>query len=118
VVFEQAVRLFQLLLEFGAALVGDFAQHAHRALELAGGHFVEVDVVLLEQAVQVGHLGHHADAADDGKRRGDDLVRHAGHHVATARRHAVDAHGELELALLQAGELGGGEAVVRHCSAG
>jgi hypothetical protein len=40
--------------------------------------------------VKVRQLRKHADRADDGERRGDDVIRDAGHEISAARRHFVD----------------------------
>src|SRR4051812_41591197 len=115
---EELVRVLELLLELAATALADLAEHAHGPLELARSHLLEVDVVLLQQAVEVGHLRDHPDRSDDRERRRDDAVGHAGYHVAAARRDAVDADGDRDRALAQAHQLGGGEAVVRHGAPG
>ncbi len=43
-----------------------------------------------------------------------DLVRHTSHHVAAARRHLIDSHGELDVTIAQALQLGSGQAVTMH----
>src|SRR5439155_6722683 len=43
----------------------DLAEHADRSLERAGGHLLEVDVVLLEQAVKGWHLRDDSVRSDD-----------------------------------------------------
>src|SRR5258705_13685800 len=63
---EEQVRVLQLLLELLPALLGDLPEDADRALELSGAHLLEVDVVLLQQAMHGGHLRAHADRPDDG----------------------------------------------------
>ncbi len=51
------------------------------------------------------------------ERRRQDLVRDAGHHVATARRHLVDGHGQRDVLVPQPLQLGGGQAVTMHHAA-
>ncbi|MNH25830.1 hypothetical protein D3C79_858500 [compost metagenome] len=78
---------------------------------------LELDVVLFQQLVEVRQLGYHPDGADDGEGRRQDLVCHTGHHVAAARRHLVDGHGELDVPVPQALQLGGREAIAVHHTA-
>ncbi|MNE61915.1 hypothetical protein D3C80_1571620 [compost metagenome] len=80
---------------------------------------LEFDIVLFQQLVEVWQLGYHPDGADDGEGGCQDLIRHAGHHVAAAGRHLVDGHGELDVSVAQALQLGGREAIaVHHATAG
>ena len=69
--------VLELAAEMLAPLRRDLAQDRDRALELAGGHLLEVDLVLLQEPVEVRHRGDDADPADDGERRGDDAVGRA-----------------------------------------
>src|SRR2546430_9366837 len=50
---EELVGVFELLLELLQSLLSDLAEHADGPLELAGGHLLEVDLVLLQQAMEV-----------------------------------------------------------------
>src|SRR4051794_17736357 len=111
---EQMVRVLELLLELLAAALGDFTEHAHRPLELAGGHLLEVDVVLLQESMEVRHLRDDSDRSDDGEGRRQDLIRDARHHVAAARGDPIDADGDLDRLVAKAHELRGGETVMRH----
>src|SRR5208337_3646208 len=58
---ERFVGGVELAAEMLAACGRDLAQHRHRALPLAGRHFLEVDLVLLEEPVQVRHRRDDAD---------------------------------------------------------
>ena len=80
-----------------------FTRHAERAVQLnpalsvllgLAGAQLEVDALLVEPPVEVGHLRQHADGADDGKGCRDDVVGDAGHHVAAAGRHLVHGDGQ------------------------
>ncbi|MNM85001.1 hypothetical protein D3C81_971060 [compost metagenome] len=73
--------------------------------------------MLLQQTVEVGQLRHHADGAEDGEGRGEDLLADAGHHVAAAGRHLVHAHGQRHAGLADARQLRGGQAVAVHHAA-
>ena len=95
----------------------DLAQHRDAALVLAGGHFLVVDVVPLQQAVEVGDLRDDADRTDQRERRGDDAVGGADHQIAAARRHLVDAGGHFHLAAREPHHLGRREAVAGHRAA-
>ncbi len=109
----------QLLAKLLAPQVVVLAEHGDGALVLAGGVHLELDVVLFQQLVEVRQLGDHPDGADDGERRRQDLIRHAGHHVATACRHLVDGHGQLDVTIPQPLQLGGRQTVaVHHAAAG
>ena len=59
---ERAVRVLELAAEMFAPRRRDLAEHRHRALELAGRHLLEVDLVLLEEPMEVRHRRHDADA--------------------------------------------------------
>ena len=52
--------------------------------------------MLFQQAIEIGHLRDHADRAEDGKRRRQDFIRHAGHHVATAGGDLIDTHRQID----------------------
>jgi hypothetical protein len=116
-VLEERVRLLELLLQLGAALLRHLAENGDGAFELAGGHLLDVHVMLLEQLSDIGNLRHHADGADDGEGRGDDAVGDTRHHVAARRGDTVDAHRQLHLPLLQARQLRRRQPVVRHRAA-
>ena len=99
---ERLVGRVELLAEMFAAGRRDLAQDGDGALELARRYLLEIDLVLLEQPMEVRHGRDDADRADDRKRRGDDAIRRASHHVAAARRNLVDRGGDLDLAFAQA----------------
>lgn len=61
--------------------------------------------------MDVGQLRHHADRAEDGEGRGKDPIADAGHHVAAAGRHLVNAHGQRHAGLADARQLRGRQAV-------
>src|SRR6185437_17077904 len=71
---EGVVRLFELVLKMLAARWRDLAEYRHAALELARRHHFDVNVVLLQSAVEIGDLGDDADRANHRERRGDDAV--------------------------------------------
>ena len=114
---ERLVRRVELAAEVLAPRRRDLAKYRNGALPLAGRHLLEVDLVLLQEPMQVRHRRDDADRADERKRRGDDAVGRAGHHVAAARRHLVDRGGDVDLAFAQAQDLGRGEPVAGHRSA-
>ncbi|MCY1434837.1 hypothetical protein D9M71_509120 [compost metagenome] len=70
--------------------------------------------MLLQQAIDVGQLRHHADRAQHGERRADDLLADTGHHVTTAGSHLVDAHGQRDAGLSNARQLRRSQAVAVH----
>ena len=49
----------------------------------------KINIMFLQQTMEIGKLCHHTDRTDDGKRRGHNMLRHAGHHVAPAGSHLV-----------------------------
>jgi hypothetical protein len=53
----------------------------------------DIDIFVLQEAMQVRDLRHHADRAQDGERRSHNFVRHAGHHVTAAGRDFINRHG-------------------------
>src|SRR6185437_16180263 len=114
---ERLVRRVELAAEVLAPRRRDLAQHRDGALELARRHLLEIDLVLLQQAMEVRDRRHHADRADHRERRGDDAVGRRGHHVAAARRHLVDRGGDPDLTVAQPQDLGGAEAVAGHRAA-
>ena len=108
---EGFVRGVELAAEVFAPRRRDLAEDRDAALELARGHLLEIDVVLLQQAIEVGHLRDDADAAENRKRRGDDPVGGAGHEIPAARRDLIDAGRQLYRGGAQPQQLRGGEAV-------
>src|SRR3569623_882310 len=110
-IFEQGVGLVQLFFQFGAALFGVFAEQGERALVFAGGVELVIDVVLFEQAVEIGQLRDHTNGADDGKGRRENAVGDARHQITAAGRDLIHRHHQGDAGLLDAGELRGGEAV-------
>src|SRR5690606_32297882 len=112
VVLEQAMRVLELLLELLPALLGVLAENGQRALVLAGGKQLEIDIMLLQQPVEIGQLGDDADGADDGEGRSQDTVGDTGHQVAAAGGDAVDGDGQLSHPPLQPSQLGCRQPVV------
>ena len=109
----------QLLAKLLPPQIVVLAEHGDGALVLARGVHLELDVVLFQEFVEVRQLGNDADGADDGKGGRQYLVRHAGHHVAAARRHLVDGHRQRDVLVTQALQLGGRQAIaVHHAAAG
>ena len=90
------MRFFQFALEMLAPFGRDLAEHRDAALELARRHHLDVDIVLLQDAIEIRHLGDDADAADHGERRGDQPVGDHRHHIAAARRHLIDGNRQLD----------------------
>ncbi len=112
------MRDIQVFLEFLSALLGVFAKHGEGAFVFTGGQHFEVDVVLFQQAIHVRQLRHHANGAEDGERRADDLLTDARHHIAAAGRNLVDAHGQRHAGLTDTRQLRRGQAVaVYHAAA-
>src|SRR5690606_12664708 len=107
-VLEQVVNLLQVVDKFLPPLVGVLPQHGQGALVLTGGEHLEVHVVLLEEAVKVGHLCQYADGTDIGKGGGENSVGDAGHHIAATGRHLVHAYGEGDSGGAQPVELAAG----------
>ncbi len=117
-VLEQLMGDIQVFLELLPALLGVFAKHRQGALVLASGEYFKVDIVLFQQAVDVGQLGHHANRAEDGKRCADDLLADARHHVAAAGRDLVDTHRQRHARLADPRQLRGRQAIaVDHATA-
>ncbi len=110
-VLEQHMGVFQFFLEFLPAMLGVLAKHGQGALVFAGSHQFDVDLVLAQQAMEIGDLCHHADGAQHRKRRCDNAIGDAGHHVSTAGRNAVHTHGEPHALATDALELRGRQAV-------
>ncbi len=110
--------LVQLLAELGAARIGVLAEQGQGALVLAGGVQLEIDVLLAQEAVEVGQLRHHADRADDGERRRHHPVGDAGHQVAAAGGDLVHRHRQAQPALADAAQLRGRQAVAVDHAAG
>ncbi len=109
----------QLLAKLLPPQIVVLAEHGDGALVLAGGVHLEFDIVFFQKFVEVRQLGYHPDGTDDGKGRRQYLVRHTGHHVATARRHLVDGHRQRDVLVTQALQLGGRQAIaVHHAAAG
>ena len=108
----------QLAAKMLAARGRDLAENRNAALEFAGRHFLKIDVVLFEQAIEVGNLRDNADAAENGEGRGDDPVGGGGHQIAPARRDLIDARGHRDPRRPKARKLRGGKAVSRHRAAG
>ena len=96
----------------------DLAENRDAALEFSGRDLLEIDVVLLQQAIDVGHLRDDADAADDRERRGEDAIGDAGHQISAARRDLIDRSDHADRALAQPRQLRRGEAIARHRPAG
>ena len=116
-VLEQLMRDVQVFLELLPALLGVFAEHSERALVFTGGQHFKVDVVLFKQAIDVGQLRHHANGTENGEGCTDDLLADAGHHVAAAGRHFVDAHGQRHAGLADTRQLRRGQAIAVHHAA-
>ena len=114
---EALVDRRQLLAKLLAPQIVVLAKHGDGALVLTGGVHLEFDVVLFQQLVEVRQLGDHPDGTDDGKGGSQDLVRHTSHHVAAARRHLIDSHGELDVTIAQSLQLGSGQAIAMHHAA-
>ncbi|MNK74095.1 hypothetical protein D3C87_936010 [compost metagenome] len=73
--------------------------------------------MLLQQAVDVGQLCNHADRTKNRKRRADDLLADARHHVAAAGRDLVDAHGQRHAGFTDPRQLRGCQTVaVNHAA--
>ena len=100
-ILEQAVGIVELLAEFLAVGVGVVAEHRQRALVVTRGVQLHVDMSLVQPAMKIGQLRHHADRADDGKGGSDDTLAHAGHHVTAGSRDPVDRHRQSEAGLAQ-----------------
>src|SRR5699024_2354850 len=116
--FEQTVCLFQLVAELGAACVRIFSEHGQRALVVAGGVQLVIDVLVFEHAVEIGYLSDDANGADNGERRRHDAVGDTGHHVTAAGRDLVDGHGQMHAVVAHALELRCGQTVAMHDAAG
>jgi len=114
---EQLMGVVQFFLEFPAVGIRVPAENGQGALVLAGGQHLEIDVVLLQQAMEVRQLRHHADRAHHGEGSRQDLVAEAGHHVAAAGRHLVDANGEGDFLLPDAIQLRSRQAITVHHAA-
>ena len=80
----------QLLGEFFPTFFGVLSEHGYGALVFTGGEQLKVDIMLFQQAMEIGQLGQHADGPDHGKWCRDNAVGHAGHHVTAAGGHLVD----------------------------
>ena len=114
---KQRMRIEQFLAQFHAPFLGVRAQHVERALVFAGGVDLHFHIVLPEQTVDVGDLRQHADRADHGEGRRENMVRHRRHQIAAAGRHLVHRDGELQAAFAHAGELRRAEAVAVYRAA-
>ena len=69
------------------------------------------DAVLLQQFVEIGQRADDADRTENGKRRGDEFVGKARHHVTTAGGDFIDRDHQRDLPFAQPCQLRGGEAV-------
>mmetsp|Transcript_20254 Transcript_20254/g.56295 ORF Transcript_20254/g.56295 Transcript_20254/m.56295 type:complete len:274 (-) Transcript_20254:948-1769(-) len=118
VVLKGGVDVLQLLLHLGLVLLRDLPDDVDGPLVLPCGHEVGVDLVLVEEPLDIRHVRHDADAADDRKGRGADRVGDRGHHVPPGSRDRVDAAGEVNAGLSDPHQLGGRQPVLRDGSPG
>ena len=99
--------------EFLESVFRDFTEHRDRAFKFARGDFAVIDVVIFQNFIEIWNLRDHADTTEDREWCGDNLIRHACHHVAAARCDFIDANREANACRLQTCELACGEAVAR-----
>ncbi|MNE83959.1 hypothetical protein D3C80_1808230 [compost metagenome] len=56
--FKQLMGVVQIFTEFLTPLLGIFTKQRQRAFELAGGVQLYINIILFQQAVEVGDLRH------------------------------------------------------------
>ncbi len=62
-ILEQMMCLIKILAELAPPFLGIFAQHGERSFVLPGGVQFDIDILLLQEAVQVRDLRHHANGS-------------------------------------------------------
>ena len=96
------MRFVEILTEFLAPFFRVFTQQRQGAFVLTRRVKFDINLFIFQEAVKVRDLRDHADRANNRKRCGHNFVRHAGHHVATARRHFIYGNGQRDLFFTQA----------------
>ena len=99
-----------------SGLVRVFTEYGESSLVLSCGMHLEIDVILFEQSMKVGELRDHANRAEDGKGRSDDLITHTSHHVTAAGGDFVYRNRQRNPRVLEAHELAGCQAVAMNHS--
>ena len=117
-ILKERMGLLYLFFYLGPRPVSGFPQHADCPFVFPGGDLLIIDIVLFQQAVEVGYLRDHTNGTNHGERGRQYAVCYASHQIATTGCNFVDRDRDIDPSVTKTHDLGSGKTIGMDHAAG